>query len=146
MKLRSFGALAVLAGLVLTGCSTSPPGENPRAIPGERQLAFGQKLPGSAEIIVTRDEGWMAGGGCYVAVLIDGQLSARVDVGERVVFYVQAGRRHIGMSGDPAGNGLCAMQVGQPLKETSTRVEAGEVQRFRISGDTNGLDIRPSST
>ncbi|WP_083265605.1 MULTISPECIES: lipoprotein [Pseudomonadaceae] len=137
--------LFLFATAMLAGCSTSPPGANPSAVPGERQLAFRQKLPGSAEIIVTRDEGWMAGGGCYVAVFIDGQLSARVDVGERAVFYVKAGRRHIGMSGDPSGKGLCAMQVGQPLKETSTRLEAGEVQRFRISGDTNGLDIRPSS-
>ncbi|UXY55396.1 DUF2846 domain-containing protein [Pseudomonas tohonis] len=134
------------AAAVLAGCATSQPGANLSAIPGDRQLAFGQKAPGSAEIVVTRDEGWLAGGGCYVAVLIDGQLSARLDVGERAVFYVPAGRRIIGMSGDPSGQGLCAMQVGQPLKETATRVESGEVQRFRITGDTSGLDIRPSST
>ncbi|BCD88067.1 hypothetical protein PSm6_44740 [Pseudomonas solani] len=142
--MRSIIFLAAAA--LLAGCATSQPGTNVSAIPSDRQLAYGQKLPGSAEIVVTRDEGWFAGGGCYVAVLIDGQLSARIDVGERAVFYVPAGRRIIGMSGDASGQGLCAMQVGQPLKETSTRVDSGEVQRFRISGDTNGLDIRPSST
>ncbi|WP_374979007.1 hypothetical protein PSGK_18840 [Pseudomonas solani] len=143
MRTISFLAAAAL----LAGCATSQPGDSPaRAIPTDRQLAFSQKAPGSAELIVTRDQGWLAGGGCYVAVLIDGQLSARIDVGERAVFYVPAGRRIIGISGDPSGQGLCSMQIGQPLKESATRVEPGEVQRFRISGDTSGLEIRPSST
>ncbi|MCU9949863.1 hypothetical protein [Pseudomonas sp. PDM13] len=134
------------AAALLAGCATSKPGASLSATPGDRLLAYGLKSADSAEIVVTRDEGWLAGGGCYVAVLIDGKLSARMDVGERAVFYVPAGRRIVGMSGDPSGQGLCAMQVGQPLKETATRVEAGEVLRFRITGDTNGLDIRPSST
>ena len=60
-------------------------------------------------------------------------------------FQVKPGRHIVGIAGDDEGSGLCAMQIGQPVKETASEVAAGEVQKYRISGTQNGTDIRPSS-
>jgi len=62
-----------------------------------------------------------------------------------VKFKVKPGRHIVGIAGDDEGNGLCAMQIGQPVKETAAEVSSGETQKFRISGTQNGTDIRPSS-
>ncbi|MNC77325.1 hypothetical protein D3C75_1292530 [compost metagenome] len=60
-------------------------------------------------------------------------------------FQVKPGRHLVGIGGDEEGSGLCAMQIGQPVKEIATEPSAGEVQKFRVSGTQNGVDIRPSS-
>lgn len=137
------GALAVV---LLAGCTTSPISSGSAApVPASRVLAYQSPVTGGAAFLVTRDTGWMAGGGCYAAVLIDGRIAARMGTGETAKFHVTSGRHIIGMSGDADGGGLCAMQVGQPVKESAAELRPGEVQKFRISGDTNGLDIRPTS-
>lgn len=78
-------------------------------------------------------------------MLIDGKKVARINTGEVVKFQVKLGRHIIGIASDDEGGGLCAMQIGQPVKETSSELAAGEVQKYRISGSQNGTDIRPSS-
>lgn len=78
-------------------------------------------------------------------MLIDGKKVARIDTGEIVKFKVKPGRYIVGIAGDGEGNGLCAMQIGQPVKETAAEVSSGKTQKFRISGTQNGTDIRPSS-
>jgi hypothetical protein len=78
-------------------------------------------------------------------VLIDGKKVARINTGEIVKFQIKPGRHIVGIAGDDEGNGLCAMQIGQPVKETASELTAGEVQKYRIAGTQDGLDIRPSS-
>ncbi|WP_330208928.1 hypothetical protein [Pseudomonas sp. Z13] len=137
------GALALAA---LAGCSTSPITSGQAAsVPAARILAYQNPLKDGGALVITRDNGWLAGGGCFAAVLIDGRVAARVGTGETVRLNVPQGRHIIGMSGDASGGGLCAMQVGQPIKESAVDVKPHEVQKFRISGDTNGLDLRPTS-
>lgn len=132
-----------LIAISITGCSTSAvDSANARPVPSDRVISHGS---GDAKITITRDRGWLAGGGCYVEVKIDGKSYARIDGGEATDINVAEGRHILGISGDPKGKGLCSAQIGQPIKETSTQIDSKEHQRFRITGDTNsGLDIRPS--
>ncbi|SDO20384.1 hypothetical protein [Pseudomonas poae] len=107
--------------------------------------AYQSEVPDGATLAVSRDNGFWASGGCLATVLIDGKKVARIDTGEIVKFKVKPGRHIVGIAGDEEGNGLCAMQIGQPVKETAAEVSSGETQKFRISGTQNGTDIRPSS-
>ncbi|WP_313318730.1 hypothetical protein [Pseudomonas sp.] len=138
-----FGAFGLA---LLAGCTTSPISSGQaKAVPQDRVI-YKRGADASASITVTRDTGWVAGGGCYVGVLIDGKLAARIATGETVTFDLPAGRHLIGMSGDPMGNGLCGFEISQSIKESSSELKAGETQKFRISGDTSsGLDLRPTS-
>lgn len=77
-------------------------------------------------------------------MLIDGKEAAKVNTREMAKFQLKLGR--VGISGDEEGSGLCALQIGQPVKESANELNADEVQKFRISGTQNGNDIRPSST
>ncbi|POP66749.1 hypothetical protein [Pseudomonas syringae] len=79
-------------------------------------------------------------------MLIDGKEAAKVNTREMAKSQLKLGRDIVGISGDEEGSGLCALQIGQPVKESATELNADEVQKFRISGTQNGNDIRPSST
>ncbi|WP_368607501.1 hypothetical protein [Pseudomonas fulva] len=138
--------IVALGVALLMGCTTSPvSSDKAKVAPGERIIYESPANAGSS-ITVTRDTGWIAGGGCYVGLLIDGKLAARLATGETVTFRVPEGRHILGLSGDPMGNGLCGLEIGQSIKESSADLKQGESQRFRISGDTNsGLDLRPTS-
>lgn len=136
--------IILLSALMLGGCSTTPiPSNTAKPVPPERILITSQ---GSSTLIITRDKGWFAGGGCFVSVLIDGKSVARVDTGESVSVKVVEGRHILAITGDKDGKGLCAYQIGQPIKENATDIKANEIQKFRITGDTSsGLDLRPST-
>ena len=140
--MRNLIFAAALIGL--TGCTTSAvTSQQAKPVPSERILIHGV---GDSNIIVTRDNGWFAGGGCFVEITVDGKSYARIDTGESISIKAEPGRHILGISGDSLGKGLCGFKVGQPIKETSTQINSNETQKFRITGDTNsGLDIRPSS-
>lgn len=138
----------IAAGTVsfLAGCSSTPVDSNSaKRVPADRTFAFQQDVPGGAVLVVSRDNGFWASGGCYATVLVDGKRAARINTGETVKFKLKPGRHIVGISGDDDGSGLCALQIGQPVKETASELSAGEVQKFRISGTQNGTEIRPSS-
>lgn len=136
--------LLLLIALSVTGCSTTAVNSTvAKQVPSDRVMTQGA---GDSAITVTRDKGWLAGGGCLVELTIDGKSYARIDTGETINIKVAPGRHILGISGDSKGKGLCGMQIGQPLKETATQLNTGEHQKFRITGGTNsGLDIRPST-
>lgn len=136
--------LLVLAVVGMAGCSTSPvTAEKAKAVPKDRILLESQ---GNSTIIITRDNGWFAGGGCFVSALIDGKPFARIGTGETTSIKVQDGRHILAITGDKDGKGLCGFQIGQPIKENSTEIKPNEIQKFRITGDTSsGLDLRPTS-
>lgn len=136
------GALAVA---VLAGCVTSPvPAEKAKPVPADRALLLQSKptIP-YGTIRVTRDTGFL-GGGCFLAVHVDGQLAARIDTGEVVSFFVPVGDHLVGMGVDKSGGGMCSWT--DMLKEQSVSLTNSQIKRFRIGGDSQaGLDIRPSS-
>ncbi len=119
--------------LATAGCSSwAPEPEDISAVPAEE---------GAGEIVVTRDFG-LRGGGCYIAVLIDRELAARIHVGERARFQVPAGRNVVGIGTDPLDDTLCSK--GRLRREVLAEVVAGQVLDYRITSENDiGFDIRP---
>jgi hypothetical protein len=135
------GALAVA---LLAGCSTSPVSLS-QAEPIPKDRVFSHQAEPSVPygtIVVARDTGSM-GGGCFLAIYLDGEVAARIDTGEVVRFRVPAGDHLVGMGIDKSGGGLCSFT--NMMKEQSASLKAGQVRLFRVGGDQAGFDIRPSS-
>lgn len=140
-------AVIATAGILASCVSYTEPPKAASPVPNDRLLAFQEKTLNSAIMVVTRDDGYMAGGGCYTAILIDGVVAGRLGIGERATFFLDPGRHVYGISGDPMGKGLCALRIAQPQKESSSEFKASETQKYRISGSSSEswLDIRPTS-
>lgn len=137
--------LAAFGAVLFTGCTSTPVDPaTAKEVPPPRLFAHQTQIQPGSKVIITRDAGYWAAGGCMAKVVIDGKKVARMDIGEVAAFWLAPGRHLIGIDGDDQGSGLCAMQMGQQLKEVSAEVVPGETLRFRISGQ-NGVDIRPSS-
>ena len=135
---------AVLPVLLLAGCSSfrAEP-ENIKAVPEDRLLAYQEPVTGAGEIVVNRDLGLM-GGGCYIAVLVDRQVAARIGMGEVASFQVPAGNRVLSIGIDKMDDTLCA--YGRLRRELAVKVVAGERQQFRVvSQSQGGFDILPDS-
>lgn len=126
--------------LLLVGCSSwKPDAEYIRPVPEDRLLGYQQAHAWGGQIEVTRDFGGM-GSGCYIAVLVDRQLAARIGVGERASFQVPVGTRVLGIGIDPLDDTLCGK--GRLRRELAVKVEAGSQQQFRIiSQNRGGFDI-----
>lgn len=132
---------AVLPLLALAGCSSyqADPDEV-TAVPADRLLAYQAPVSGGGEVVVTRDLGLM-GGGCYVAVLVDRKVAARIAVGEEVRFQVPAGNRILGITADKQDETLCGK--GRLNREVAVKVEAGGAAELRIiSQNQGGFDIK----
>lgn len=136
-------ATVFFLSILISGCATSPVSKDEaKSVPQDRILYSGT---GSSKIVIIRDKGWMAGGGCYVMATMDGKEVARLDTAEKVELKVTPGRHIIGLNGDRYGKALCGL-TSESSKETSTVINSGETQFYRITGDTNsGLDIRPTT-
>src|SRR3990167_9975015 len=132
---------AVLPLLALAGCSSfQADPEKVTAVPAERLLAYQQPVAGSGLVVVDRDLG-MLGGGCYVAVLVDRQVAARIGIGEQVRLHEAPGNRVVGIGIDQADDSLCGK--GRLRRELAVRVEEGESQHLRIVSEAkSGFDIR----
>ncbi len=140
--MRLIGALLPL--LALAGCSSfqAAPG-HAKALPSERWLAYRQPVEGGGEIRVERDFG-LLGGGCYVALLVDHQLAARIGMGESVSLQVPAGRRVVGIGVDRQDDSLCGK--GRLRREVAVGVGPGQTPRLRIVSEArSGFDIRPAT-
>lgn len=139
-------AIIAIIAILLAGCSSTPvePG-SAKKVPTDRIFGLQSAVSGGSTLAVSRDDGFWSSGGCYAAVLVDGKRVARMGTGEVAKFQVGPGRHIIGIAGDQDGNGMCALQIGQPAKEAATTLQPGEEQKFRISGAQDGLDIRPTS-
>ncbi|NIU62068.1 MAG: 3-isopropylmalate dehydratase [Pseudomonas stutzeri] len=132
--------LVFTALLSLAGCSSwQPDAEDIEPVPAERVLAYQQPLENGGEVVVTRDFG-LRGGGCYIAVLIDRQLAARIHVGEVVRFQVPAGARIVSIGTDPLDDTLCGKLSLR--REKLAQVQAGQTLEYRvISANRIGFDI-----
>ena len=133
---------AVLPLLLLAGCSSwKPAPEDVTPVPADRLLGYQQPLVQGGELQVNRDFGGM-GGGCYVAVLVDRKVAARIGVGEQVRFQVPVGTRVLSIGIDEMDDTLCGM--GRLRRELAVKVEPGSQQNFRIVSDNRkGFDIFP---
>lgn len=131
---------AVLPLLALAGCSSyQADRDKVTAVPAERLLAYQTPVNGGAEVVVNRDLGLM-GGGCYVAVLVDRKVAARIAVGEEARFQVPAGNRILGITADKQDETLCGK--GRLNREVAVKVEAGGRADLRIiSQNRGGFDI-----
>ncbi|HJE29781.1 MAG TPA: 3-isopropylmalate dehydratase [Pseudomonas nitrititolerans] len=134
--------LALTSLLSLTACSSwQPDAEDIVPVPADRVLAYQQPVEHSGEVVVTRDFGWR-GGGCYIALMIDRELAARVHVGEVVRLQVPAGQRIISIGTDPLDDTLCGKL--RLRREKLAQVEAGQTLEYRIIVDNQiGFDIVP---
>ena len=134
--------VAFAALLSLAGCSSwQPDAEDIVPVPAERVLAYQQALENAGEVVVTRDYG-LRGGGCYIAVLIDRQLAARIHVGEVVRFQVPAGARIVSIGTDPLDDTLCGKLSLR--REKLAQVQAGQTLEFSVISDNRiGFDILP---
>ena len=132
--------LVFTALLSLAGCSSwQPDAEDIVPVPAERVLAYQQPLENGGEVVVTRDFG-LRGGGCYIAVLIDRQLAARIHVGEVVRFQVPAGARIVSIGTDPLDDTLCGKLSLR--REKLAQVQAGQTLEYRVISDNRiGFDI-----
>lgn len=132
--------LVFTALLSLAGCSSwQPDAEDIEPVPAERVLAYQQPLENGGEVVVTRDFG-LRGGGCYIAVLIDRQLAARIRVGEVVRFQVPAGARIVSIGTDPLDDTLCGKLSLR--REKLAQVQAGQTLEYRVISDNRiGFDI-----
>ncbi len=133
---------AVLPLLLLAGCASwKPAPEDVKPVPAERLLGYQAALERGGQLTVSRDVGGM-GSGCYVAVLVDRKVAARIGVGEQVRFQVPGGTRVLSIGIDEMDDTLCGM--GRLRRELAVKVSPGSQQNFRIISDNRkGFDILP---
>ena len=133
---------AVLPLLLLAGCSSwKAAPEHIKPVPADRLLGYQQPLEQGGQLSVNRDFGGM-GAGCYVAVLVDRKVAARIGVGELVRFQVPVGTRVLGIDINEMDDTLCGM--GRLRRELAVKVQPGTQQDFRIVSDNRkGFDILP---
>lgn len=136
---------AVACALLLTGCAspTTPPS------PSELRPAAADRIyplrstsshvTSLGRLVVVRDVGF-GGSGCFYAVSVDGQLAARLDVGERVELAVPVGERVLRAHRDPMGRGLCGLQSNN-WSQLETVVIEGKVKTFRLTLHTDGVPL-----
>lgn len=133
--------LALIPLMVAAGCSSwQADPEDIKPVPEERLRGYQTPVANGGELVVTRDFG-IRGGGCYVAVMVDRKIAARIHVGEQVRLQVPAGMRIVSIESDSEDDTLCGK--GRLLREKAARVEPGETLQFRISSDNRiGFDIQ----
>ena len=117
---------------VLGGCATAPiPSKDAIDVPSERVYSF--KLPTtpeSAKAIVIRDSG-MLGGGCFLALWIDGTLAGRFNPAEKAEFFISPGERVLRVGRDPQGKALCALD-GDNWTQRESVFKPQETKYFRL--------------
>ncbi|MDH1264759.1 MULTISPECIES: 3-isopropylmalate dehydratase [unclassified Pseudomonas] len=135
---------AVLPLLLLAGCSSfKADPDKVTDVPADRLLGYQEPVNNGGELVVNRDLGLM-GGGCYVALLVDRKVAARIGMGEKASFQVPPGNRIIGIGIDKADDTLCGM--GRLNREKLVRVEPGQRYDFRIvSQNKGGFNILPET-
>lgn len=131
-------ALSVLCTIVLltTGCTmfvrtNAVPSSTAEQVPANRILAYTEEVDGFARMTVTRDEGFM-GGGCYLALVISGEVAARFNPKETATFFVPPGDTNMAVTPDPSGRGLCAIGSWDPVLERYT-IQLDTPNLYRIS-------------
>ena len=137
-------AFAALIATTLSGCimpTKQPPEESVVITPSDRIYLFQEPFENSAQVKVTRDIGFL-GGGCFLGLLINGQLAAKLDPGERVIFYLPAGE-HLLAPTWVDGRGLCGAFYTEQRAASQRRsheiyLKEGVKKSYRIHINTDG--------
>ena len=105
--------------LLLTGCSTKGLTPSSAVIAPDNRIFSYQGDTGRSDgsIIVTRDSGFV-GKTCLNSIYINGNLSARLAVAEKVHFTVETGNVTVTAGKDPYGSDMCQMHQGDPITQT----------------------------
>lgn len=138
------GFLLVAVAVALAGCvmpTKQPPEGQIVPVPNERLHLFQEAAPGSGKVLVTRDVG-MIGSGCYLGLLIDGQLAAKLDAGERATFNLPTGEHLLTVTW-VKGRGLCGAFYSDESAAARRRsaeviVREGATKSYRIHTNTDG--------
>lgn len=130
--------IVIVLGLLIGGCSTTPQAlSEAKKAPSNRLYSHQQKPNADAgTIVVTRDAG-VLGSACYSYLAINGEMSARLDVGETAAFYVPPGETLLKVGRDPMGKGLCGLE-SKAWTQRETTIRPHETKYFRLTTDTNG--------
>lgn len=133
--MKRLGLTVFFIGM-LSACSTSPitPGQGD-PVPPSRLHSL--KSQGGSTLIVTRDSG-MFGSGCNYRLYVDNDLAAEFASGEVATFNIAPGKHILGLRTSSA----CG---GGALKESELEIKAGETARRRISLDSGGYYLSPTS-
>jgi hypothetical protein len=121
-----------------------PPSSEVIPVPADRLMAFQESVADTGTVVITRDIG-LIGGGCFLGVLIDGQLSAKLDTGERAVFHLPAGE-HLLAPTWVKGKGLCGAffddeRASARRRAAEVNVKPGVSKSYRIHTNTDGESI-----
>ena len=142
-RISALGAAILLSGCVFippfVPAATRPtPPEKVKQAPKERLLAFQQLGEGASAIaVVTRDIG-LFGAACHYAVIINGSLAARLNIGEAARFYLMPGGVRMKAAPDPDAEGLCSIGQGEDPSELRVDLQANETKHFRLHIDGRG--------
>lgn len=130
--MKKFLSLASL--FLLSGCvSTMVPINDAKQAPADRAIAFQcSDATKSSILTVIRDEGVMAGGGCYMALWINKTLAARLDTSEVARFCLEPGELLLRVGRDPQGKGLCATGQDHWIQR-ETVLGPSEQKTFRMT-------------
>ena len=134
---------ALALTLLAAGCTVSKPipASQAKFIPDNR--IYNKQLiapkAGSGEVVVKRDGGFV-GSLCNIKVFVDGNLSAEIAPGEKVIFYLPEGPHILGVwPNKPCGGGAMEM-------ETEALVTTKRSLAFRVGyGVAAGYFIYPTT-
>lgn len=137
-------AVSLALILALAGCVTKPISEvQALPVPNDRLLAYQDKSAATSATVITLRDAGFTGGGCDMAVYIDGTLAARIGDREMARFYLAPGDHVIGTG--PTGRGTCAMFSDRMRRETGVSLKEGETKKFRISIGNAGPGIEQTA-
>jgi hypothetical protein len=134
----------LLAGLLVTGCATSPVTlDHAKPVSPDRLYAFqGSAAANEGTLTVIRDAGFM-GHGCGINILVDGVRAGFIGAGEMADFSVTAGD-HI-LSVRPSDSGLCAVGSSAQERTIKATITAAHRTQFRVSIMSGG-DVQVAQT
>ena len=121
--------LIFLFPALLFGCASTPVSisEAVDIAPARYQL-YGDRRPGTAEVTITRDKGFI-GAGCPTSITVNGKPAASIRPGEKATLYVPPGEVIFGA--DP---GMC----GGSRSEVGATLVGGQPAYLRLSADQSG--------
>lgn len=134
-----------LIPMLAAACATSPVTlTDAKPVPADRVFAYSQARSGpSGTVVIVRDAGHM-GGGCPLALYLDGALAAHVRASETVTLTVPAGNHIFGAG--PAGSGMCSWRdESAHRRETSQEIKENSTIKIRLAMTQEGvIQITPT--
>lgn len=122
--------------VILIACASTPTVSSSISVPTDRHLLHSATTEkNTSEIVIVRDRSF-AGGACYYAVYVDNQLAARIGAAEKVALKIEPGERHIKITRDPQGRGLCSL--GNDMTEQKVALGRSDKRYFQLSTSISG--------